>query len=142
VANTPGNRLVTFFYGELDPASGELRYVNAGHNPPLLFTASGSSQLESTGLVLGVLDGALFEEAQVALPPGSRLLLFTDGITEAASPADEEFGEGRLEELVRGESGDEPGRLLGAVAGALARFTAGARQADDVTLMLVSRATA
>ena len=65
VANTPDNRMITFFYGELDPATGQLTYVNAGHNPPYLYDESGFTKLNPTGVVLGLIDHAPFAEASV-----------------------------------------------------------------------------
>lgn len=139
VANTPGNRLITFFYGELDPASGELRYVNAGHNPPFLHEAAGVRRLASTAVVLGVLDGAPFPEERLELEPGARLLLYTDGISEAANGSDEEFGDERLQRLVEAKPDEEPSGLLERVSAAVAAFCGKAPQADDMTLMVVRR---
>ncbi len=142
VANTPENRLITFFYGELDPASGELRYVNAGHNPPLLFDGSQVARLDPTGVVLGVLEGALFSEERVQLEDGARLLLYTDGVTEAANPADEEFGEQRLEQLLRERAGTTPPRLIETIFETVIAFCGRAKPADDMTMMVVSRSAA
>ena len=142
VANTPENRLITFFYGELDPASGELRYVNAGHNPPLLFHGSQVARLDPTGVVLGVLEGALFSEERVQLEDGARLLLYTDGVTEAANPADEEFGEQRLEQLLRERAGTTPPRLIETIFETVIAFCGRAKPADDMTMMVVSRSAA
>ena len=142
VANMPENRMITFFYGELDPATGQLDYVNAGHNPPYLYDSSGSRRLDSTGVVLGAVDGVPFREANIELPPGARVLLFTDGIVEAANPADEEFGEERLERLI-GEKGDiAPASLIESTVANVVTFCGKAKPADDMTMMIVSRSAA
>lgn len=140
VANTPANRMVTFFYGELDPASGQLHYVNAGHNPPYLYDSQGMIKLDSTGAVLGLFDGLPFSQESVELGDGARLLLYTDGITEAATPADEEYGERRLERLI-GEQGQlAPASLIENVVANVIKFCGKAKPPDDMTMMVVSRA--
>jgi len=139
VANIPKNRMITFFYGELDPSTGQLSYVNAGHNPPYLYDSSGSRRLDSTGVVLGAVDGMPFAEASVELRDGARVLLFTDGIVEAANPADEEFGEERLERLI-GEQGDlAPARLIDRAVADVIKFCGKTKPADDMTMMVVTR---
>lgn len=142
VANIPANKMITFFYGELDPETGQLTYVNAGHNPPYLYDSSGSSRLDSTGVVLGAVDGMPFREASVELPDGARVLLFTDGIVEAANPSDEEFGEERLERLI-GEHGDKaPAGLIESTVANVITFCGKTKPADDMTMMVVSRSVA
>jgi len=139
-ANIPSNRLVTFFYAELDTATGVLRYVNAGHNPPFLLAAGQpTARLGPTGVVLGVLPSATYEAMEVTLEPGDRLLLYTDGVTEAANPADEEYSDVRLEAYVRDRRG-EPGRqLLDGIVADVLRFCGTARPHDDMTLMCLDR---
>ena len=97
-SNCPSNRFITFFIGILDPKTGELTYVNAGHNPPLVAHADGSvDKLDGTGLILGILPVATYTQKTCTLAPGDAVLLFSDGVTEAVRPdADEEFGEDRL----------------------------------------------
>jgi serine phosphatase RsbU (regulator of sigma subunit) len=139
VANTPGNRMVTCFYGELDPASGRLTYVNAGHNPPYLLDRDGRRTLDPTAVVLGMIDGMPFPEASAELRAGSRLLLYTDGITEAEDKAGDQFGVERLEAAIGGPGRSEPASALDAIIATVARFRGTARQSDDMTMMLVSR---
>jgi hypothetical protein len=139
-ANFPSNRLVTFFYGELEIGSGALRYVNAGHNPPFLLGGGApAARLGATGMALGVVPDTPYDAMSVTLDPGDRLVSYTDGITEAANPADEEYGDVRLEAYLRG-GGSQPGRALidGIVADVL-RFCGTSRPHDDMTLMCVSR---
>ena len=142
VANMPANRMITFFYGELDPETGQLTYVNAGHNPPSLFDSSGSRRLDPTGVVLGAFDGVPFREASVELPDGARVLLFTDGIVEAANPADEEFGEQRLERLIGEHADRAPAGLIESTVANVLAFCGKSKPADDMTMMVVSRSVA
>ena len=94
-AHIPSNRLITLFYGEYEPACGRLLYVNAGHNAPFLQPSEDEARrLPATGIALGVMPGAAFVAEEEAFAPGDRLILYTDGVTEAGNPADEEYGKG------------------------------------------------
>lgn len=96
-SNIAEGKFVTFFYGILDAATRQFEFCNAGHVPPLLINDSGSLRLVAAGgLVLGMFRDAEYANAIIAMTPGDRLLLFTDGITEAFSPAGEEYGEERV----------------------------------------------
>ncbi|MGH6630280.1 MAG: PP2C family protein-serine/threonine phosphatase, partial [Burkholderiales bacterium] len=130
-------KFVTFFYGLLDADCGLLRYANAGHNPPLLVRRDGSVlRLEQGGPVLGVFPDGAYEQGEVAFACGDRLLLFTDGITEASDAAGEEFGETRLLQSVR-RNGAVPVEVLrDAVMQAVTGFCGGEFQ-DDATLMMI-----
>jgi hypothetical protein len=105
-ASTSSGRFVTLFYAEIDTATGATTYVNAGHNSPLVLRGDGGiERLESTAMVLGVNPDTEIEARQVEINPGDRLLLFTDGFSEAFNKADEEYGEARLREsFVRARS--------------------------------------
>jgi sigma-B regulation protein RsbU (phosphoserine phosphatase) len=100
-ANLPAGRFVTLAYGILDRTQMKLTYELAGHNPPLLLRGSEAIPLTGTGPVLGLLPGAVFSDQTLQLQPGDRLLLSTDGVTEAFNPADEEFGEERMIDAAR-----------------------------------------
>jgi serine phosphatase RsbU (regulator of sigma subunit) len=97
---------VTVFYGVLDPASGQLAYCNAGHNPPYVLRGQSCEvlALRRTGMPLGILEEASWEPQQIQLDPGDALLLYSDGITEAQNAAGELFGEARLLEAVQLDS--------------------------------------
>jgi serine phosphatase RsbU (regulator of sigma subunit) len=138
--NVPDNRYVTFFMARLDPPSGKLTYVNAGHNPPLLVRGRGSlDTLEAGGTVLGMFDSIPYEEGTVELGPGDTLLVFSDGVTETFNTAGEEFGEKRLVEIAsRGRGLDAP-TLQSEILRELDRFAAGAKAADDRTLIVLKR---
>ncbi|HXY39861.1 MAG TPA: PP2C family protein-serine/threonine phosphatase, partial [Vicinamibacteria bacterium] len=139
-ANIPSNRLVTFFYSELDTATGSLRYLNCGHNPPyLLPIGEPPVRLAATGIALGVTTETEYESMVLDLSPGDRLVLYTDGVTEAENARDQEFGEARLCGWLQANR-DEPGQRLvdGVIAEAL-RHCGGARPRDDMTVMCVGR---
>src|ERR1700691_1247862 len=97
-ANCPDNRFITFFMGIIDPKTGEFVYTNAGHNPPVVVRADGEFETltGAGGVILGILPLATYQEARTTLNPGDILVLFSDGVTEAADPADDEYGEERL----------------------------------------------
>jgi phosphoserine phosphatase RsbU/P len=122
----------TVFYGVLDGASGTLTYCNCGHNPPLVVRADGASEpLGCTGLPLAMLPDAAYAQRSVRLAPGDRLLLYTDGVTEALNAADVQFGDTRLAAAVEEF---RHGAARGLVEGTLQRvadFAEGAAQSDD-----------
>jgi sigma-B regulation protein RsbU (phosphoserine phosphatase) len=134
----PKNRFITFFLGVLDPATGEMTYCNAGHNPPLVVRAHGGvERLDTNGLILGILPRSEFTESKCKLEPGDLFVLFSDGVTEASRPdVDEEFGEDRLGELLRECSANPASVMIQTVIQALTEFTGGAPPADDITLVL------
>lgn len=139
-ANIPSNRLVTLFYAEVDPADGTLRYVNAGHNPPLLFRADGRiERLSATAVALGVIPDAEFTPADTSLAAGDSLFLYTDGVTEAFSAKDEEYGEARLEAFLTARRATVPEGLVDAVVQDVLGFCGPVAPHDDMTLMLVVR---
>jgi phosphoserine phosphatase RsbU/P len=139
-ANIPSNRLVTFFYGELDRTTGALDYVNAGHNPPFLLRGDGlSERLAPTAIALGILPDAVFELFAAELEPGDRMLLYTDGITEAANARDEEYGEERVAAWLREHRGRDGRALVEGLIDDVVRFASPVRPRDDMTLMAVSR---
>ncbi len=133
------NRYATFFFGIYDPSSGKLHYVNAGHNPPILIRRSGSEplRLEAGGPVIGLLPNATYVEDSVTLEPDDLFLAYTDGISEAMTESDEEWGEERMERaagMVRERSAQE---VLRAVFEAADQFTGNAPQHDDMTLLVL-----
>lgn len=136
---TDAVRFATLFLGRLDPATGQLEYVNAGHNPPLLLAGDTVELLPSSGPPVGMLPEMAYGERQATLPDGAQLLLFTDGVTEAQRDDEQMYGDERLVDLVRGCSGDAAQQLQCRILDDVAAFTAGARQTDDVTVMVVKR---
>ncbi|HYE95738.1 MAG TPA: GAF domain-containing SpoIIE family protein phosphatase [Rubricoccaceae bacterium] len=139
-ANTDPFTFITFFWGVLDRRTGRFTYVNAGHNPPLLARAGGPVEmLMEGGVLLGVLPEAVYAQGEVTMDAGDRLLLYTDGVTEARSPDDEEYAEGRLERVLLAHADASAEALIAAVAADVAAFTADAPLADDFTLVAVRR---
>lgn len=131
------NRYVTFFYGEYDPATGALTYVNAGHNPPIILRGDEVLRLEACGPVIGLLPGVRFDSAVFSLQPDDTFILFTDGISEAMTGDDEEWGEDRLIEAARACRGQCASLMTAALLAAADDFTAGAPQHDDMTLIVL-----
>lgn len=138
--NIPAGKYVTFFLARLDPASGRLRYVNAGHNRPLLIRADGShSELCEGGMVLGLIPEAEYAEGQVELAPGDALVVFSDGVTETWNEADEEFGEDGLLALAREARTLPAAEIEARIYAGLERFAGGDKATDDRTLIVVKR---
>jgi sigma-B regulation protein RsbU (phosphoserine phosphatase) len=140
-AKTPPERYVTAFILALDPGSGRVTYTNAGHNPGLLVRAGGESvkRLDATGMPIGLLPSAEYERAEVTLAPGDVIVLYTDGLTEAANPEGDEFGLERLEEVVRKHCGKPLAALAVAIEGAIEAFAEGTPFGDDRTLVMLRR---
>lgn len=134
---TPPQRFVTFFFACFSPTGGVLRYVNAGHNPPLLCTAGRVRRLESSGPPLGILHGATFREESAPFEEGSTLVLYTDGFPEATNMEGEEFGMKRWQEIVCSMATEPAGRISRDLTGAITRFENGARPMDDKTLVVL-----
>ena len=135
----PSNRFVTFFYGLLDTASGRLHYANAGHNPPLLARTDGTAEwLGAGGPVLGIKDAACWTQGEATLLPGDRLVLYTDGLPEARSAHDEEFGTDRLQAAAVAGQGHDAPALLQSLFQAVRSF-AGTHQEDDQTVVVAAR---
>ena len=137
-SNLSGGKFITFFYAVLR-ADGRLSYTNAGHNPPILARADGSViRLREGGPVLARLFAdRTFLQGEVELRPGDRLVLFTDGVSEARDEREEEFGEERLANLVASRGVEEAESLQKAIVDDVTRFTSGNFH-DDVTLVVVS----
>jgi serine phosphatase RsbU (regulator of sigma subunit) len=134
------NRFITFFFATIDAASGEVRYANAGHNPPIVIRRSGEAQMvEGGGPVLGILSIAPYSEARQHLEQGDMLVLYSDGVTEANNTAFEEYGEERFIELLRRHRHEPAAKIVDAVTKSLNEFSAGAPQADDITLVVAKR---
>ncbi len=138
--NVPSSKYVTFFLASLDPGTGRLDYVNAGHNPPLLVSAGGDVEtLSNGGLVLGMFENVVYEGGRVEMRPGDTLLVYSDGVTETWDPDGDEFGAERLEALaVRSRTLDAES-LQNAILREIELFEAGARATDDRTIVVLKR---
>src|SRR6266851_8877441 len=138
--NIPSNRFVTLFYAELDPESGAVSFLNAGHNPPLIVHAAGTvEQLASGGLPLGIKPDAEYREGRTQLQRGDVLCIYSDGVTEAVSPTGEEFGPTRLYEVVSRNIDAYAAGIRDRIESALTKFAQGTSAADDITLVIVKR---
>ena len=127
---------VTAFFGILDICSGELAYVNAGHNPTYLLTRDGDlSPLPGSGIAAGFSAKASYRAQSLILSPGDRLFLYTDGVTEAFSTTRELFGENRLEAVLRQGAALPLEGWMGSVLDAVDLFAAGAEPSDDITCL-------
>lgn len=131
----------TVFVGYLDLDSGVLQFSSAGHNPPLLYRAvTGHFEyLEAVGVAMGLFREADFVEGTVSLGDADVLVLYTDGITEVFNTDEEEFGEGRLEELVSHNASRTAQELIDLIIGAVAAFAAEDGAVDDETLVVIKR---
>jgi phosphoserine phosphatase RsbU/P len=127
-------------YGVLDP-TGKLIYCNAGHNPPLVIGSNGVRRLERGGPIVGLFEGASYEEETIQLATGDWLIVFSDGISEAMSASGEEYGEARIIECVQRSATLDPPRLLEALFSDVREFTRGAPQSDDITAMVLRYAS-
>lgn len=130
---------VTVFYGILDTKTGEVSYVNGGHNPPYLIRADGALETVplTGGTILGFLEDEKYRQGKLQLNTGDTLFLYTDGITEAFSTTDEAFGEERLETLLRANRSTSIRELSHATVKGVQEFCGEAPQSDDITLMTV-----
>jgi serine phosphatase RsbU (regulator of sigma subunit)/anti-sigma regulatory factor (Ser/Thr protein kinase) len=133
----PENMFVTCFYGVLNPASGHLRYANAGHNLPLVHADGAGSDLRATGMPLGLLPGMDYEEREATLAEGACVLLYSDGLVEAHDREREMFGTERVTALLEHRREDS-GAVIDDLLAALDRFTGGElEQEDDITLVVL-----
>jgi predicted permease len=138
--STGSNGYATFFYGQIDERTRQLRYVNAGHNPPCLLRCAVDQSIEELpagGTVIGLFPQSSYEESSVDLRPGDVLMAFTDGVPEAQNPQEEEFGEERLKNLLRQSAHLPVGEIASRIAGELKSWIDNAAQYDDLTFILV-----
>ncbi|MEZ5400594.1 MAG: SpoIIE family protein phosphatase [Bryobacteraceae bacterium] len=141
VASTcPGNRFITFFMCIYDPASGDLAYSNAGHNPPYLMRSAGAIEtLETGGPVLGILRNFPYQSAGARLDPGDLLVMFSDGVTEARSAEDEEYGEERLLGELGALRTSPAADVVREVFQSVERFMGDEPAGDDITVVAARR---
>jgi serine phosphatase RsbU (regulator of sigma subunit) len=138
--NVTEGKYVTFFLARLDPPTGRLAYVNAGHNAPLLIHASGEVEcLDEGGMVLGMFDSVPYAEGAVAMKSGDTLVIFSDGVSETFDNAGDEFGTARLIQLARDGRELSASALQDAILAELDRFAAGAKITDDRTTIVLKR---
>jgi phosphoserine phosphatase RsbU/P len=143
--SSTSNRFATFFFAEYEPKTRSLDYVNAGHNAPILMRAGSNAgdgprcveRLDVGGPVMGVFPEVHYDQCRLELQPGDILIAFTDGLSEAMTADYEEWGEERLIQTALDCAALAPQEMLSCLVEAADRFTAGARQHDDLTLVVV-----
>jgi serine phosphatase RsbU (regulator of sigma subunit) len=137
---TPSNRFATVFLAVLEPATGGLRYANAGHPPACLVRGAGEVEwLGPTGMPLGMLEGSSYSTETSSLEPGDTLVLYSDGVTEAEDDAERQFGQERLAEVCVANRSGTPGELATAIDRAVEEFAGAGPIADDRTIVVVRR---
>ncbi len=141
LSDSRSGMFVTAFYAVLDPLTGRIRYVNAGHNPPILISSQKSKsldRLQSTGMALGVMGDLIWKQKVVRLLPGDTLVMYTDGVTDAQDQRGQFYGEQRLLNVIR-HCACPAQETLEAILQDVRSFTGGMPQADDITLLVVRR---
>ena len=142
-ADASGGMFVTLFYAQLDPVTGQLTYVNAGHDPAFLCADDQDrcTFLERTGLILGIDEDAVYTQRTIQLEPGDCILIYTDGVTDAAldTSPDDNFGRERLQALVEAHHRAPAAEIVAALDQALQRYISPAGPFDDVTVMAIKR---
>jgi sigma-B regulation protein RsbU (phosphoserine phosphatase) len=142
---TASNRFATLFFAVVDVSDQSLHYVNAGHNPPLLFRNGDSPEhgpgmaesLECGGPPVGILPRSQYRSERLLLHDGDVLVAYTDGVVEALNPQQEEFGEERLSEIARSSLSLGAAQICQRIAQRLQEFVAGSPQWDDITLVVM-----
>jgi len=138
--STSAEKFATLFFGCLDTSSHRFCFANAGHCPPILMDAAGAARrLTQGGMVLGCLEDSAYSDDAVKLQPGDVLTLFSDGVTEAMNGMDEEFGELRLEAIIRDNREQPAEALIEAVFRSVCEHAGGRAQADDMTAVVIKR---
>jgi serine phosphatase RsbU (regulator of sigma subunit) len=134
---TGGEKYATVFYSLVE-RDGKLNYVNAAHCPPIVVHAGGiAGELEVTGMPVGLLEEATFEVAGRQLEPGDKVVIYSDGVTEAQNVQGEFFEKRRLKEIVRQHAAENCAAIHDAIQGAVSAFAEGARQSDDITVVVM-----
>jgi sigma-B regulation protein RsbU (phosphoserine phosphatase) len=136
---TRSNSYATFFYAQFDDRTRQLAYVNAGHNPPYLVRAADRSveELKAGGTVIGLFEDMTYDSAAIVLAPGDVVVMFTDGVPEAMNVSDEEYGDARLQDLVREVAPLPADEIVTRLADSLRAWTTGATPHDDLTFLVV-----
>jgi sigma-B regulation protein RsbU (phosphoserine phosphatase) len=137
---TPPEKFVTFFLAVLDPATGRVEFCNAGHNAPLLVTSAGDCRrLSSEGAVLGIIPGFAYAGSACEMERDDVIVIFSDGVTEALSADDDEFGEERLLEVVREHAPASAQTIQEAILAEVRAHAGIHPQSDDITLVVLKR---
>lgn len=132
---------VTLCHAQLQPSTGELFYVNAGHNRPLWYRSAAQEfvEFERTGLALGIQAAETFDECRIRLMPGDFVLFYTDGVTDATDASERDFGKARLKQVLFEQRHARAGEIIVALQAALREFVGSAPRFDDITAVIVKR---
>ena len=139
--STTPERFATFYYSVYDDETGELRYTNAGHVPPVLIREGSAIHLETTGTIVGAFPGIRYEESHIRFHPGDLLVATTDGVTECENAAGDQFGEDRLIELLLENSNKPLDELIDIIVRAVNGWAHDLPGQDDTALLLARRAS-
>jgi sigma-B regulation protein RsbU (phosphoserine phosphatase) len=138
--HSPASRFITLFYALYSPSTGQLTYVNAGQNPPLLRRRDGHYEhLRGTGVALGMFEGSSYKSADLVLDPGDTLVLYSDGITEAENPGGVPFEEAGLEQTIATNASFSAAEIGSAVLKAVELHAQDFRFSDDLTILILKR---
>ncbi|MBS1913254.1 MAG: SpoIIE family protein phosphatase [Bacteroidetes bacterium] len=138
--NTAPDKFITAFFGVIDPVAHTFTYVNAGHNPPFLFSADGISKLECGGVILGIMPSLIpYMVGTIVLQPGDLLLLYTDGVNEAFDTHQQEYGEARMQALFANSHTCSAMEAVERLRADVRRFIGAAPQSDDITIVTLRR---
>lgn len=137
-ADARSGMFVTLFFGVLDLEERTLTYVNAGHNPPVIYRSGDiQEELRLTGPALGIIDDALYTEKTTSLNTGDIMVMYTDGVTEAVNPKNEEFGTDRLDAIIKASKNKSAEGIRDDIVESITRYSEGQDQFDDITIIVM-----
>ena len=138
--STDSNKYATLFYGVLDPSENNITFCNAGHNEPILIEQGGEvKRLKEGGIVVGIMPEIAYDEKTIDFPPGTVLVVYSDGITEAMDSNEEEFGEERLINLIKENRKLSATDLINLLIKTVNDHAGNAEQMDDMTIVVIKR---
>ncbi|MBV6478379.1 MAG: hypothetical protein HGGPFJEG_01133 [Ignavibacteria bacterium] len=138
--NTSSDKFITFFWGILDTEKNEFDYINAGHNPPFLLKGNDIKHLSEGGFIIGILDSGInYDIGKAELSENDVIVFYTDGVTEAMNIAGEEYGEERLESVLRSNKDYPSNVILEKIKKSILEFSEGTKQYDDITLIVLKK---
>jgi sigma-B regulation protein RsbU (phosphoserine phosphatase) len=139
-SSSAANRFISCFVCDLDMTTGQLRYVNAGHNPPIILSKDGKvRRLDPTGFCLGMFPSVSYDVAEVTVDKGEIVVLYTDGVTDARNSAGQDFGEDNLIGLLKKSAKKPTAEIVFKVNAELGRFSSGVDAFDDMTMIVLKR---
>ena len=140
-AESVDSMFVTVFYAIYNIYTGELEYCNAGHNSPYIIRADGKVEVMpmSTNFMVGIVSGHEFSSDKIQLQPGDTLVMYTDGVNEAFNTSFEEYGEERMAQLLGSQNGRSCREMIDSQLEDVRRFSEGAEQSDDITILALKR---